>query len=63
MQCVLCQGETEARLIDTFMKVGQRLIPIKDVPADVCTTCGEPYFELAVYDQMEHDAREAPKQS
>jgi YgiT-type zinc finger domain-containing protein len=58
MDCVLCGGRTEVRLIDTHMTVRGRRIELKDVPADVCRQCGEPYFEMAIYEQMERDARE-----
>jgi YgiT-type zinc finger domain-containing protein len=58
MQCVLCDGVTAPRLIKTDMVVRGQRVWLLDVPADVCQNCGEPYFEMAIYDQMEREARE-----
>lgn len=58
MHCVLCGGRTEPRLVKTDMWVGSQRVWLLDVPADVCLACGEPYFELAIYDQMEREALE-----
>lgn len=58
MQCVLCDGQTVPRLIKTDMVVRGQRVWLLDVPADVCQACGEPYFEMAIYEQMEREARE-----
>ena len=58
MQCVLCGGQTEPRLVRTDMLVGGQRVWLVDVPADVCRSCHEPYFEMAIYEQMVQDARE-----
>jgi YgiT-type zinc finger domain-containing protein len=58
MQCVLCDGQTVPRLIKTDMVLRGQRVWLLDVPADVCQACGEPYFEMAIYEQMEREARE-----
>lgn len=57
MQCVLCGGCTAVQLVETdFALEGERFWLV-DVPAEVCQACSEPYFELAVYDEMAREAR------
>jgi YgiT-type zinc finger domain-containing protein len=52
MKCVICRhGETrEGTTTVTFERDGMTLV-VKDVPAQVCTNCGEDYVD-------EHVARE-----
>lgn len=57
MQCVLCDGQTVPRLVKTDLVVGGQRVWLLDVPADVCEGCGEAYFELAIFDEMEREAR------
>ncbi|MDB5097516.1 MAG: hypothetical protein JWM80_1937 [Cyanobacteria bacterium RYN_339] len=58
MQCVLCEGETAPRLVRTDMVLRGQRVWLLDIPADVCKGCGEPYFELAIYEEMEREALE-----
>ena len=58
MECVLCAGATEPRLVETAFAVGKSIVPLLDVTADVCSACGEIYYELAIYEAMERDARD-----
>lgn len=46
MQCMICrQGETKVgRTTVTLEREGMTLV-IKDVPARICTTCGETYVD------------------
>jgi YgiT-type zinc finger domain-containing protein len=39
--CYLCKGEVELSLVDVEVKG----VVVKDVPAEVCTRCGEKYFD------------------
>jgi len=42
MKCVICQyGETEAGTTTVTLTRGETTIVIRDVPAQICTTCGE----------------------
>lgn len=56
MHCVLCGGDTEIRLITTDMTHRGERFMLVDVPAEVCVMCHEPYFEMAIYDEMEREA-------
>ncbi|MCX9014149.1 MAG: YgiT-type zinc finger protein [Candidatus Methanoperedens sp.] len=39
--CYMCKGEVKLSLVDVEIKG----IVVKDIPAEVCTRCGEKYFD------------------
>ncbi len=39
--CYMCKGEVELVLVNVEVKG----VVVKDVPAEVCTRCGEKYFD------------------
>lgn len=39
--CYMCKGKVELSLVDVEVKG----VVVKDVPAEVCTRCGEKYFD------------------
>lgn len=46
MKCVICQyGETESGITTVTLTRGEATIVIRDVPAQVCTICGEEYVD------------------
>ena len=46
MKCVICQyGETELGTTIVALTRGETTIVIRDVPALICTTCGEEYVD------------------
>lgn len=46
MKCVICQyGETESGTTTVTLTRGEATIVIRDVPAQVCTICGEEYVD------------------
>src|SRR2546422_8301609 len=48
MKCVICQfGETEPGTTTVTLTRGETTVVIRDVPAQVCTTCGEEYVDQA----------------
>lgn len=53
MKCFMCKGETEKRLVNYIIDLNTSIIIIKDVPANVCTQCGERYFEDDVMEKLE----------
>lgn len=57
MHCVLCGETLVPRLVSTDASFAGQTYQIPDVPAEVCLGCGEPYFELAVVDDLEDEAR------
>jgi YgiT-type zinc finger domain-containing protein len=45
MNCVICKhGTTEPGLVTVTLNRGNTVIVIKEVPAEVCTNCGEYYL-------------------
>ena len=46
MKCVFCGfGETEPSTATITLEKGTTIIVFKQVPADVCQACGEPYTD------------------
>lgn len=46
MGCVICQyGETEFGTTTVALTRDETTIVIRDVPAQICTTCGEEYVD------------------
>jgi YgiT-type zinc finger domain-containing protein len=60
MKCIICkQGETQSgKATVTLEREGLTLV-IKNVPAQVCTICGEEYVDEAMTAQLLKDAEEA----
>ena len=56
-RCDLCGGMLEyKRILARFRFLGETIY-IENVPAWVCTQCGEQYYDAPVYKQMEQIAR------
>ncbi len=55
--CEFCEGGTEKKLIRARFRYKGQTIFINDVPAWVCTHCGEQYFDAPVYQCMEKIAK------
>lgn len=46
VKCVICQyGDTEAGTTTVTLTRGETTVVIRDVPAQICTTCGEEYVD------------------
>jgi len=46
MKCVVCQyGETESGTTTVTLTRGETTIVIREVPAQICTICGEEYLD------------------
>ena len=53
MNCVICQlGTTGSALVTVTVERDGVILVVKDVPADVCTNCGEQYFDAATTDRL-----------
>jgi YgiT-type zinc finger domain-containing protein len=53
MKCLICKvGETKADSATMTMERGETVIVIREVPAQVCDNCGEPYFDTSTTDQL-----------
>ncbi len=60
MKCPLCrQGELRSGTSDETVSFEGMTLVVKDVPAEICDTCGEPYFDEKVTQRLLDLAREA----
>ncbi len=55
--CEYCEGKVEHRVIQARFPFRGQTIYVDKVPAWVCTKCGEPYFDAAVYKRLEEIAK------
>ena len=62
MKCVLCKsGETEPGKTTQTLQRGNSLVVVKDVPANICSQCGEEYLDEAIARQLLELAEETVK--
>lgn len=61
--CYLCGGSTERREVTAQNWWGTELTLVTGVPAEVCTQCGEQYFDadIAVALDRLHDSGQRPE--
>jgi YgiT-type zinc finger domain-containing protein len=53
MKCVICrEGQTAPGQATVTLQRGESTIIFKNVPAEVCTNCGEYYLSESVTDQL-----------
>ncbi len=52
-KCPLCGGGLSDGNTATPFFIGEKVIVIKDVPAEVCGDCGEAYMKSSVVDRVE----------
>lgn len=45
MDCVMCKGNLKEGLVNHIVDIKGHIIIIKNVPANICTQCGEYYIE------------------
>jgi len=48
-----CKGKVEARVIRHVHQWGEKVFIFKNVPAEVCTQCGETYFGPEALEKMD----------
>jgi len=54
MKCPLCAGEMEKGVTTlTFNQGPEETIVVKNVPADVCTQCGEAFIDFETTEKVE----------
>lgn len=53
MECFMCKGHTEKKLVNYLLDLNNMIIIIKNIPANVCTVCGERYFDDEVMKNLE----------
>lgn len=54
MTCYFCGGKIEKKKIDHIHKWGDKIYLFKGVSAEVCTQCGETYFDSVELQKMDH---------
>ncbi|MEY4705971.1 MAG: hypothetical protein RL042_2176 [Nitrospirota bacterium] len=55
--CYFCKGKVVQQPTSVDFWWGDNLKIIENVPAGICTQCGEKYFDSPVYKQMERLAK------
>lgn len=45
MDCIICRGTLIEGLVNHIVDINGHIIIIKNVPANICTQCGEYYVE------------------
>jgi YgiT-type zinc finger domain-containing protein len=62
-QCYFCKGRLTQKTITHVHTWGEKIFLFEDVPAEVCTQCGETYFSPDVLETMDNIATSdaAPK--
>ncbi|MEW6408674.1 MAG: type II toxin-antitoxin system MqsA family antitoxin [Nitrospirota bacterium] len=53
-RCPLCGGEMHDGITAAPFFIGDKIIVIKDVPAELCSDCGESYMKSSVVDKVEN---------
>ncbi len=60
-QCPLCGGDKKKGLTTYTVELGFSLLVVRDVPADICSQCGEEWISSGVAKKLEkitNDVRE-----
>lgn len=52
-RCPLCGGEMKDGTTTIPFMLGERVTVIKNVPAEICSDCGEAYMKSSVVDRIE----------
>ena len=58
-RCYFCGGKLEARLSMLPFVVGDSVVIIKQVPANICTQCGEAVMDSEVAKQVDRIIKQA----
>lgn len=53
-RCPLCGGEMHDGNTALPFLIGDKIIVIKDVPAEICSDCGEAYMKSSVVGKVEN---------
>ena len=58
-KCYLCGSKLKKESIDIARYWGKDLVALNDVPALICTQCGEKYFEAKVSAKIDKRIKDA----
>lgn len=53
MNCFMCKGNLIKKEVNYVVDLEETIIIIKKVPANVCTQCGEQYFDDEIAENIE----------
>ena len=53
-ECLVCHNETQKRIITYVQEYQEKLVAVKDVPAEICPICGEQYFNPDTVDKIQN---------
>ncbi|NOX61499.1 MAG: type II toxin-antitoxin system MqsA family antitoxin [Chloroflexi bacterium] len=57
MQCVFCGGKVESRQVTFVYDYESEFFFVENVPAQVCTQCGEKFYSPEVTEHLIHLAK------
>ncbi len=60
MRCPFCKAETEERLIRYVQEFDGRVVIVENVPAKVCTQCGEELIQPEIAEKIQRLVWEQP---
>ncbi|HLA27743.1 MAG TPA: type II toxin-antitoxin system MqsA family antitoxin [Syntrophales bacterium] len=52
-RCPLCEGTMEEGIATLPFLIAEKVIVVKNVPAEICSNCGEPYMKSQVVSAIE----------
>jgi len=58
-KCYLCGGKLKKKNVDIARYWGSQLVALNDVPALICTHCGEKYFDAKVSSKIDERIQHA----
>ncbi len=62
MKCAICKnGDTRPGTATITLNRGDTTFVSKDVPAEICGNCGEPYTDQEVTEKLQESARQAAR--
>ena len=50
----MCYGNTEDGTATLPFLIGERVVVVKNVPAEICSDCGESYMKSSVVEKIEN---------
>ncbi|MDP2949504.1 MAG: type II toxin-antitoxin system MqsA family antitoxin [Chloroflexota bacterium] len=60
MNCAFCKGDIEEKTITYIAEYRDRVVIIENVPAEVCTQCGEKFIRPEVAEKIQRLVWEQP---
>lgn len=60
-RCCFCKGREQRKVIRHVHQWGEKIFLFKNVPAEVCTQCGETYFGPEALEKMDKVVASLPE--